>query len=159
MQLTQKETSLLKDLKTQEKLCAEKYEKYSAEALDPQLKTLFSGIADTERHHLSMLEQIEGGSAPATAGGSHTQPGFSAAYSVADTDAKKHDSYLCTDVLTMEKHASHLYDTCIFEFTQESLRNVLNSIQKEEQGPLCFGKAEKKGAFFIIFLLSHYSAR
>mgnify|MGYP002582732530 CR=1 FL=1 len=76
MQLTQKETSLLKDLKTQEKLCAEKYEKYSAEALDPQLKTLFSGIADTERHHLSMLEQIEGGSAPATAGGSHTQPGF-----------------------------------------------------------------------------------
>ena len=74
MQLTQKETSLLKDLKTQEKLCAEKYEKYSAEALDPQLKTLFSGIADTERHHLSMLEQIEGGSAPATAGGSHTQP-------------------------------------------------------------------------------------
>ena len=62
------------------------------------------------------------------------QPGFSAAYSVADTDAKKHDSYLCTDVLTMEKHASHLYDTCIFEFTQESLRNVLNSIQKEEQG-------------------------
>ena len=76
MQLTQKETSLLKDLKTQEKLCAEKYEKYSAEALDPQLKTLFSGIADTERHHFSMLEQIEGGSAPATAGGSKAQPGF-----------------------------------------------------------------------------------
>lgn len=134
MQLTQKETSLLKDLKTQEKLCAEKYEKYSAEALDSQLKALFSGIAETERHHLSMLEQIEGGTAPATAGGNKAQPGFSAAYSVADTDAKKHDSYLCTDVLTMEKHASHLYDTCIFEFTQESLRNVLNSIQKEEQG-------------------------
>lgn len=133
MQLTQKETSLLKDLKTQEKLCAEKYEKYSAQALDSQLKTLFSGIAETERHHLSMLEQIEGGTAPATAGGSKAQPSFSAAYSVADTDAKKHDSYLCTDVLTMEKHASHLYDTCIFEFTQESLRNVLNSIQKEEQ--------------------------
>lgn len=49
MQLTQKETSLLKDLKTQEKLCAEKYEKYSAEALDSQLKSLFGSIADTER--------------------------------------------------------------------------------------------------------------
>ena len=105
MQLTQKETSLLKDLKTQEKLCAEKYEKYSAQALDSQLKTLFSGIAETERHHLSMLEQIEGGTAPATAGGSKAQPSFSAAYSVADTDAKKHDSYLCTDVLTKARFA------------------------------------------------------
>ena len=52
MQLTQKETSLLKDLKTQEKLCAEKYEKYSAEALDSQLKSLFGSIADTERHQI-----------------------------------------------------------------------------------------------------------
>ena len=34
----------------------------------------------------------------------------------------------------MEKHASHLYDTCVFEFTQESLRKVLNTIQSEEQG-------------------------
>ena len=115
MQLTQKETSLLKDLKTQEKLCAEKYEKYSAQALDSQLKTLFSGIAETERHHLSMLEQIEGGTAPATTGGSKAQPSFSAAYSVADTDAKKHDSYLCTDVLTIiqkeeQGHGKAIYD-------------------------------------------------
>ena len=48
MQLTQKETSLLKDLKTQEKLCVDKYTQYSADARDPQLKTLFSDIAAVE---------------------------------------------------------------------------------------------------------------
>ena len=41
MQLTQKETELLKDLKSQEKLCAEKYMQYSEAAKDPQLKTYF----------------------------------------------------------------------------------------------------------------------
>ena len=34
----------------------------------------------------------------------------------------------------MEKHASHLYDTCVFEFAQQPLRDVLNHIQTEEQG-------------------------
>ncbi len=37
------------------------------------------------------------------------------------------------DVLATEKHASHLYDTCIFEFNDENARNALNHIQKEEQ--------------------------
>ena len=134
MQLTQKETSLLKDLKTQEKLCAEKYAQYSETACDPQLKTLFSKIAETERHHLEMLNLIESGTAPAVGGAAGSQPTFTANYSMADSEEKKHDCYLCTDVLTMEKHASHLYDTCVFEFTQESLRRVLNSIQSQEQG-------------------------
>ena len=38
-------------------------------------------------------------------------------------------------VITTEKHASHLYDTCIFEFKQENIRTLLNGIQKEEQNP------------------------
>ena len=38
MQLTQKETDLLKDLKGQEKLCIEKYTKAADSAIDPQLK-------------------------------------------------------------------------------------------------------------------------
>ncbi len=133
MQLTQKESELLKDLKTQEKLCVDKYTQYSDAAIDPQLKNLFSQIAGTEQQHLNTIEQIEGGTAPAAGGGSSTQPTFTATYAVAETQDKKHDCYLCTDVLTMEKHASHLYDTCIFEFKQENLRNVLNGIQKEEQ--------------------------
>lgn len=61
MQLTQKETELLKDLKGQEKLCADKYTKYSESAIDPQLKNLFSQIAGVERQHLNTIEQIESG--------------------------------------------------------------------------------------------------
>ncbi len=134
MQLTQKETSLLKDLKTQEKLCVQKYTQYSSDAKDPQLKTLLSQIAAAEQHHLDMINQIESGTAPATGSKSGSQPAFSAAYGVGETEDKKHDCFLCTDLLTMEKHASHLYDTCVFEFTQESLRKALNDIQTEEQG-------------------------
>ncbi|MFQ7010601.1 MAG: spore coat protein [Oscillospiraceae bacterium] len=40
---------------------------------------------------------------------------------------------MCTDVLAMEKHASHLYDTCVFEFDDANARSVLNDIQKQEQ--------------------------
>ena len=52
MQLTQKESGLLKDLKGQEKLCAEKYTQYSSRAADPQLKNLFTQIAQIEQQHL-----------------------------------------------------------------------------------------------------------
>ena len=126
MQLTQKETELLKDLKGQEKLCADKYTQYSESAIDPQLKNLFSQIAGVEKQHLN-------GTVPTPGGGSPAQPSFTANYAVAETEEKKHDCYLCTDALTTEKHASHLYDTCIFEFKQENIRTLLNGIQKEEQ--------------------------
>ncbi len=133
MQLTQKETELLKDLKTQEKLCADKYNQYAQSAIDPQLKNLFSQIAEVEQQHLKTIEQLEGGTVPTPGGGSSPQPSFNANYAVAETEDKKHDCYLCTDALTTEKHASHLYDTCIFEFKQENIRTLLNGIQKEEQ--------------------------
>ncbi len=134
MQLTQKETELLKDLKSEEKLCAEKYSKHSECARDPQLKNLFSQIASVEQKHYDTLVQIENGSTPSAGGGGNSQmPTFTETYGVAENEDKAHDCYLCSDLLTMEKHASHLYDTCIFEFKEEALRNVLNSIQKEEQ--------------------------
>ena len=40
MNLTQKETELLKDLKGQEKLCVDKYTRHSAAASDTQLKDM-----------------------------------------------------------------------------------------------------------------------
>ncbi|MBQ8395830.1 MAG: spore coat protein, partial [Oscillospiraceae bacterium] len=46
---------------------------------------------------------------------------------------KKHDEFLCKDMLAMEKHVSGLYDTSVFEFNDTQARNVLNHIQKEEQ--------------------------
>ena len=48
-------------------------------------------------------------------------------------DARANDKYLCTDALAAEKHASSLYDTCIFEFRDDNVRDQLNHIQKEEQ--------------------------
>lgn len=133
MQLTQKETSLLKDLKGQETLCVDKYTKHASCAVDPQLKSLFSQIAQVEQQHLDTLTQIENGTAPQPSGGSQPQPSFSAVYGMAETPEKQADAYLCSDVLATEKHASHLYDTCVFEFKEETLRNTLNHIQKEEQ--------------------------
>lgn len=133
MQLTQKETSLLKDLKEQEKLCVEKYTKYADSANDVQLKKLFTQIAQVEQQHFDTLTQMEQGNVPQQGGGSQNQQVFTTIYS-ADTPEKQADRYLCSDVLSAEKHVSHLYDTCVFEFKDEQLRNTLNHIQKEEQG-------------------------
>ena len=134
MQLTQKETTLLKDLKDQEKLCVDKYTKYSQCAKDKQLGELFSKIANIEQGHYNTLCGIENGSAPAMSGSSQTaMPTFTASYSMGDTPDKQSDCYLCTDSLASEKHVSSLYDTCIFEFKDTAVRDALNHIQKEEQ--------------------------
>ena len=133
MTLTQKETDLLKDLKGQEQLCIDKYTKHAECAADPQLKQLLNRIADVERGHLNTLNQIEQGAAPTVGGSSQTQiPTFNA-YHTSETPAKQQDCYLCSDLLTTEKHASGLYNTCVFEFGQTELRQVLNHIQTEEQ--------------------------
>ena len=133
MVLTQKESTLIKDLKGQEQLCIDKYKKHAACAHDPQLKQLFSKIAGVEQEHLNTLNQIEQGTAPAMGGSSKAQiPSFTA-YHTSETPDKQQDYYLCADVLTTEKHASSLYNTCVFEFGQTELRQVLNHIQTEEQ--------------------------
>ena len=134
MQLTPKETSLLKDMQDQEKLCADKYTKHAGCAKDPQLKDLFTQIASSEQQHYDALEQMKSGTvaAPFSAGGAAQT--FTVHYTVADTPEKQDDCYLCSDLLSSEKHASALYDTCIFEFKDENARTLLNSIQKAEQG-------------------------
>ena len=132
MQLTQKETDFLKDLKSQEMLCAEKYAKYAEAAHDPQLKNLFSKISGEEREHHSLLERMEQGEVPVMPAGTDTAPTFTATYT-GETQEKKDDCYLCSDLLSMEKHVSHAYDTAVFEFKSEGARNLLNDIQKKEQ--------------------------
>ena len=133
MNLTQKEKSLLNDLKGQEQLCIDKYTKHSECAKDEQLKALFNQIAADEQKHLDTLTQIENGSVPAPGGQSKQQPTFTANYSISNTPEKQSDCYLCTDLLATEKGASHLYDTCVFEFADSTVRDTLNHIQKEEQ--------------------------
>ena len=135
MVLTQKEATLIKDLKGQEQLCIDKYTKHAECAHDPQLKQLFNRIAEVERGHLNTLTQMENGTIPSTgSGGQSSMPTFTPYHSQTETAEKKQDCYLCTDLLTTEKHASGLYNTCVFEFGQTDLRKVLNHIQTEEQG-------------------------
>ena len=133
MNLTQKESSLLKELKGQEKLCVDKYSRHSSCAVDTQLKDLFTRIANEEQQHLDTLTQIENGTVPAVSQTEKQMPAFNSVYSAVENNDKKNDCYLCTDLLTGEKHTSSLYDTCVFEFRDEGVRNVLNHIQKEEQ--------------------------
>ena len=135
LQLSQKETSLLSDLKGQEKICVEKYTKYSSSALDPQLKELFTSIANVEQQHLNTLTQIESGNLPGQNSGSSqtVKSNFTENYGMGDTPDKQADCYLCSDLLADEKHVSNLYNTCIFEFKDTALRDTLNHIQKEEQ--------------------------
>ncbi len=141
MTLNQKETTLLKDLLNQEKLCVEKYHKYSQEANDPELAKIFSTLEKGESKHEQMLKDIQSGKVPTVqqpkkkqqSGKSQTQT-KSAYTSRTNSQAKAQDAYMCADTLAAEKHVSSVYDTCIFEFRSPELRDVLNSIQKQEQG-------------------------
>lgn len=136
MQLTQKETTLLKDLKEQEQICVEKYKKYSSEANDQQLKNLFTQIGQTEQTHLDTINQILNGTVPEMQAGGNQKPklSFTPTYTAGDSSPNKQkDSYLCTDLLSTEKHVSSTYNTCIFEFENTKIRDSLNHIQKEEQ--------------------------
>ena len=136
MQLTQKETLLLKDLKDQEQTCVEKYNKYAADASDGQLKGLFAQIGQIEQQHLDTINQIMSGTVPAmqSGGNKQVQLNFTPVYNTASSNQNKQkDSYLCTDVLSTEKHVSSVYNTAVFEFRDTNIRNILNHIQKEEQ--------------------------
>ena len=136
MQLSQKETSLLKDMKDTEKLCVDKYTQGAQQAKDPQLRQLFISISQTEQNHYDTLTNIENGKMPPQSSGSSSpqqSPTFTENYGPADSEDKKNDAFLASDLLATEKHASHLYDTCVFEFKDENIRNTINHIQKEEQ--------------------------
>ena len=134
MVLTQKERTLLEDLKSAEQLCILKYTKYAEEACDPCLSELFSSIKTCEAGHLATVTRIlAGDSVTAEMPKSATEEKFSCTPSVCSEEAKKNDAYLCRDALSMEKHVSSVYNTAVFEFAQPLLRDVLSSIQKEEQ--------------------------
>lgn len=154
MNLTQKEASLLGDLKEQEQICIEKYSKYAGEASDNQLKNLFSRLGRQEEQHLRTIEQIMNGTVPAMqsggGNGQQQQQQITPAYSYYDSDQNKQkDSFLCTDALSTEKHVSSVYNTGIFEFKDTAIRETLNHIQKEEQqhGEQIYNYMESNGMY------------
>lgn len=135
MTLTQKETSLLNDLKSQEQLCIEKYGKYAEAACDSELKNLFRSLQENEKKHLDTVNQMLSGSEvrmPATAPSAENAK-LACTPSTCPESAKQNDAYLCKDALSMEKHVSSVYNTATFEFSSPVLRDTLAHIQKEEQ--------------------------
>lgn len=136
MTLTQKETSLLKDMKGQEELCIEKYQKYAELAKASELKALFGAMAQVEQNHLQTVTQMMNGTVPAMPDGKPLENSnnthCTAVQYASDAD-RKADAFLLKDMLTTEKHVSSLYDVSIFEFKDPNARKVLNHIQAEEQ--------------------------
>lgn len=135
MTLTQKESSLLNDLKSQEQICIKKYGKYASEAHDPQLKELFSRLKSTEEKHLDTITQILGGAeiSMPDKSPSAVECKLTCQPATVPENEKQEDAFLCKDALSMEKHVSGVYDTSVFEFSSPVLRNTLAHIQKEEQ--------------------------
>ncbi len=135
MNLTQKETTLLSDLKSQEQICIEKYNQYSQMAHDGELKNLFSTLAQNEQKHLDTLNQILGGQEVQMPekSPSAVQAKLQCKMSTCNEVEKKNDAYLCKDALSMEKHVSSVYNTGVFELSSPILRDTLAHIQKEEQ--------------------------
>ena len=134
MQLTQKETTLLKDMKGQEELCIAKYKKYAEDAKSSELKNLFTQMAKVEENHLSTINSMMSGTVPSApqhlenSNNAHCTP-----FRYASDSDRQADSWLLRDMLSTEKHVSSLYDTSIFEFKDPAARKLLNHIQAEEQ--------------------------
>lgn len=133
MTLTTKEQGLLKDMKGQETLCIKKYEEYAQRAIATNLKNLFNRMADVERTHLTTVNDMMAGNVTPVSGPIKGNNQDCTAFAYTGEADRQHDAFLCQDMLAMEKHASGLYDTAVFEFADPVARKVLNHIQSEEQ--------------------------
>ena len=136
MALKEKEIRAIEDLCTQEQCCIEKYTKYSNEAKDPVLKDLCKQIASKEREHLQSLNQVLQGKTPQCDcndnSGAQYQP--TATYNpMTETEDKKSDNFLVTDLIATEKLVSSEYNTNVFIFADAAIRKLLADIQIEEQ--------------------------
>ena len=136
MILTEKETNVINDLKTQEQLCMQKYKKYSNEAKDPELKNLFSTIAKEEEKHFNSLNQVLTGNVPDCDCNDDEGKKYSPKMTydgMYNSPDKQHDCYLATDCIGTEKLVSSEYNTNVFSFGDSKIRKLLADIQVEEQ--------------------------
>ena len=105
MILTEKETTALRDLQTQEKSCITKYEKYAAQAKDTELQSLFRTLQQDEQKHYQSIGQA----------------------------LHANVCFLATDCIGTEKLVSGEYNTNVFSCDNSGLRKLLADIQVEEQ--------------------------
>ncbi|HCX61888.1 MAG TPA: spore coat protein [Clostridiales bacterium] len=64
MNFTNKERTLLEDQKNHEKICILKYSNYADLTTDPQLKSIFKQLGQTEQQHYNTIEQLLNGQMP-----------------------------------------------------------------------------------------------
>ena len=114
MILTEKETTAIEDLKTQEQACIEKYTKYSNQAKDPVLKGKVPSVDcnDSKGKDYSPAATYD---------------------SLGNSEDKKADCYLATDCIGTEKLVSGEYNSDVFVFGNSDIRKLLADIQIEEQ--------------------------
>ncbi len=134
--LTEKETTALKDLQTQEKSCMTKYQKYAAEAKDTELQSLFRTLQEDEQKHYQSIGQALNGQIPScdcndSQGKNYCPKGtYKGGGNAAD---KESDCFLATDCIGTEKLVSGEYNEHVFCCSDSSLRKLLADIQIEEQ--------------------------
>lgn len=136
MVLSEKETTTIQDLQTQEQSCIEKYKRYGKEAKDPVLRDLFGQLEQEEQRHYDTLSQVLNGTVPECdcndCEGKEYNP--TASYdSITNSEDKKADAFLATDCIGTEKLVSGEYNSNVFNFADSKLRKLLADIQIEEQ--------------------------
>lgn len=136
MTLNEKEKTTLKDLRTQEKACVEKYHKYGNEAKDPVLKELFHTIERDEQQHVNVLDEALSGNVPNCDCNDRAGRDYNptATYNAnTESEDKKNDCFLATDCISSEKLVSGEYNSNVFNFANSAIRKLLADIQIEEQ--------------------------
>lgn len=136
MILTEKETTAIKDLQTQEQSCIEKYKRYGAQAKDSELQNLFQRLEKEEQSHYQSLGKVLSGSVPSCNCNDSDGKTYSpkATYSaMTENEDKKNDCFLATDCIGTEKMVSSEYNSNVFKFSEPGLRKLLADIQIEEQ--------------------------
>lgn len=58
MQLTQKETMLLKDAISHEKICVMKYNNYANQVQDTEISSMFKNLANREQQHIDTINKL-----------------------------------------------------------------------------------------------------
>lgn len=136
VQLTEKQRFVLQDLRQQEKMCVEKYEKGEQMAKDPVLKELFASIKKEEQEHYDSLGQVLEGTVPQVeiccGGEKNYNPTATYTGNYIQLD-KDNDQFLCTDSITTEKYVSSAYNFELFQFAEPDLRRLFQDIELEEQ--------------------------
>ncbi len=118
MILTEKETTAIKDLQTQEQSCIEKYRRYGSQAKDTVLQNLFQNLEKEEQEHYQSLGKVLSGSVPSC--------------NCNDSSGRNYNPQ-ATDCIGTEKMVSSEYNSNVFKFSEPQLRKLLADIQIEEQ--------------------------